>query len=157
MLKSRLKRIPERRPGFSRTSPYGPICNTKGSLVHQMFVLNTKKLVIVYSFSFWEMSSQHPKTYQSDIQTTARLLYERTQHINLIIIHPYYGFSGLFLHFLFPVVNQTLYCQSRRKTWHVLFWSDDGPGYLAQNKTIRVHLEVAVRWLGIGLILWLET
>ena len=45
-------------------------------------------------------------------------------------------FMKIFLFFLILTVYQTLHCQSKLKTWYVLFWSYYGPGRLDQYRTI---------------------
>ena len=70
-----------------------------------------------------------------------------TQDVNLTIIHEVV-FYGIFSSFLILTVYQTLHCQSKLKTWCVLFWSDYGPGRLYQNRTIRGRPQDVVCRLG---------
>ena len=54
-------------------------------LVYQMCVLDTKKLVISYSFILEKRPKYVLKTFQSDTSSVTSL--ERPQDVNLIIIH----------------------------------------------------------------------
>ena len=77
----------------------------------------------------------------------------RTQDVSLTIIHKM-AFYGIFAIFLIPFLYQTLHCQSKLKTWDVLYWSYYGSGRLDKSRAIRGRPQNFVCRLGIGRSQW---